>query len=138
LVRIRGVLHVELAAETAAATQQLVGVGVGLFDDRALAISTGAGTGIPRPIQDTDSEKWMWIDFVYLGLGPILAVAADFAQESEGTGLKVSHDFIIDSKAKRKWDENLVLVWKLENLPIEGTGTEIDASVFGRMLVMPP
>ena len=135
LVRIRGVVHVELAAETANATLILAGIGVGLFDDRALAVSSAAGVGIPRPVNDADSEKWMWIEYAYLGDGPVITSTAP---ESDGTARRLSVDIPIDSKAKRKWDENLTLVWICENVPVDGVATELDVSVMARMLIMPP
>ncbi len=135
LVRIRANVHIELAAETANATLILAGVGVGLFDDRALAVSSAAGVGLPRPINDADSEKWMWIDYAYVGDGPAITSTAP---ESDGTARRLSVDIPVDSKAKRKWDENLTLVWVCEIVPIDGVATELDVSVFGRMLIMPP
>ncbi len=135
LVRIRGNVHIEIAAETAAQTMQLFGVGVGLFDDRALAVSPAAAVGLPRPVSDTDSEKWMWIDFGFLGTYDL---GFALPNEGDGTGRRLSIDIPVDSKAKRKWDENLTLVWLCENLAIDGAATELDVAVMGRMLIMPP
>ncbi len=136
IVRIRGNLHIVLATETAASVLILWGAGVGLFDDRALAASPGAGAGLPEPIDDADDEKWMWIDYGFIGNGPNLAGAPEV--ESEGTGRKIVFDIPIDSKAKRKWDENQTLVWLGENQLVDGAATEIDAAVMARMLIMPP
>ncbi len=135
LVRIRGNVHIEIAAETAADVSILYGVGVGLFDDRALAVSPAAAVGLPRPVNDADSEKWMWIEYGFLGVGPSLGVT-DLS--SDGTGRRIAIDIPVDSKAKRKWDENLTLVWLVENVAVEGTATELDAAVMARMLIMPP
>ncbi len=135
IVRIRGNVHIEIAAETAAPCLQGFGVGVGLFDDRALAVSSAAGAGLPEPVGDADDEKWMWIDYGFLGMGPSLASATE--PESDGTGRRLSIDIPVDSKAKRKWDESQTLVWLCQNTDIDGTSTELDVVVMARMLIMP-
>ena len=134
IVRIRGTIHLELAAETAADTLQSYGVGVGLFDDRALAVSSSAGVGLPEPIGDADDEKWMWIHYGFLGLGPGYAATA----ESDGTGRRGTIDIEVDTKAMRKWDENQTLVWLVQSQVIDGAATEIDAVVMARMLLKLP
>ena len=93
LVRIRANVHIEIASETAAATLQGFGVAVGLFDDKALAVSTGAGTGLPNPISDADSEKFMWVEYGYVGIGPDIAIAA--TPESDGSGRRISVDLVV-------------------------------------------
>ena len=131
IVRIRGCVHLEIAVETAAPVLQMYGVGIGLFDDRAFAVANAAG--LPKPLTDTDDEKWMWFHCGFIGSGPPLAFEPD--PESEGTGRVLSVDLIVDSKAMRKWDENQTLAWVVENEPIDGTATEIDAVGFGRQLL---
>ena len=136
LVRVRGVVHLEIATETAAAVLQGFGVGLGLFDDRALAVSSSVGVGLPEPVGDADDQKWMWIDYGFIGQGPDLAGAV--TAESDGTGRRISVDIHVDSKAMRKWHENQTLVWLVQNSPIDGTATEIDAVVMARMLLKLP
>ena len=131
LIRIRGTIHVELAAETGATTLQAFGIGIGLFDDAALAVSTGAGSGLPGPLDDPDSEKWMWIKYGFLGDGPSITQSP----ESDGTGRRIAMEIDVDSKAMRKWDENQTLVWKIQNDPVDGVATEIDVVGMGRMLL---
>ncbi len=134
IVRIRGSVHIELAAETANSTLICYGVACGLFDDRAVAVSPGAGVGLPEPLGDADDEKWMWIKYGYLGDGPAITSTAP---ESDGTARRLSVDIEVDCKAKRKWDENQQLVWLVQNAPVDGTATELDACVMARMLLMP-
>ncbi len=130
IVRIRGCIHLELAIETAAATLQEVGVGIALVDDRALAVSSGAGAGLPQPIDDEDFEDWMWWWCGYLGtVGNPQAEVVTHRPRLGGV------DLVVDSKAMRKWDENQTLVWIVQNKPIDGTATEIDAVAHGRMLL---
>ncbi len=131
IVRIRGCIHIELATETAAVTLQQVGVGIGLFDDRAFAVANAAG--LPKPLLDADDEKWMWYWCGHLGSGPNLAAGPE--AESNGTGRRVAVDLIVDCKAMRKWDENQTLAWVIENEDVDGTSTEVDVSGFGRMLI---
>ena len=133
IVRIRGCIHLELATETAAATLQEVGIGIALVDDRALAVSTSAGAGLPQPIDDEDFEDWMWWWCGYLGNGP--ALAATVSPISDGTGRRVAMELVVDSKAMRKWDENQTLVWIVQNKLIDGTATEVDVAMHGRMLL---
>ena len=132
IVRIRGAVHIELAAETAADTLQAYGVGVALFDDRAFAIANAAG--LPKPILDADDEKWMWLSYGYLGVGPAITDVV-ITDVSNGTGRRVAVDLTIDSKAMRKWDENQTLAWVLQNDSVDGAATEIEAAVFARMLL---
>ena len=134
IVRIRGCIHLEIATETAAVALQAVGVGIGLFDDRAFAVSNAAG--LPKPLLDADDEKWMWYWCGYLGQGPDLV--GQVSAESDGTGRRMAVDLVVDCKAMRKWDENQTLAWVLENEDVDGTSTEIDAAAFGRLLVKMP
>ncbi len=133
IVRIRACVHIEVAAETAAVTLQAFGIGVGLFDDRAFAIANAAG--LPKPLLDADDESWMWYHSGFLGVGPTLAVSGPNSLESDGTGRRIAADIVVDSKAMRKWDENQSFVWVVENEPVEGTATEVEVTVFGRMLL---
>jgi hypothetical protein len=94
IVRIRANIHIELAVETAAATLQAWGIGVGLFDDRALAASTGAGNGLPSPLDDADDEKWMWIQYGFLGTSTLAAAGT----EGDGTGRRLSVDIPVPSR----------------------------------------
>jgi len=132
IVRIRGVVHIELAAETAADVLTAYGVGIGLFDDRAFAVANAAG--LPKPILDADDEKWMWISYGHLGVGPSITDAV-ITDVSNGTGRRVAVDIEVDSKAMRKWDENQTLAWVVQNDNVDGTPTELDVTVFGRMLL---
>ena len=131
IVRIRGCVHLEIAPATAARVLQGYAIGIGLFDDRAVAVAAGAG--LPRPANDADDEAWMWWHCGFIGDGPDQANPP--SPESEGTGRKIGVDITVDSKAMRKWDENQQLVWLVENFNVSGTLTEIDAFVFGRMLI---
>ncbi len=132
IVRIRGHVHIELAAETAADVLTTYGVGIGLFDDRAFAVSNAAG--LPKPILDADDEKWMWLAYGSLGVGPSITDAV-ITDVSNGTGRRVAVDLVVDSKAMRKWDENQTLAWVVQNDNIDGTPTELDVTAFGRLLV---
>jgi len=134
IVRIRGTVHIELAAETAAESLIMYGIGIGLFDDRAFAVANAAG--LPKPILDSDDEAWMWMHYGHIGTGPDLSNPPPV--ESDATGRKIAVDIEVDSKAMRKWDENQTLAWVCQNALIDGTATEIDVSVFGRMLVKLP
>ncbi len=124
IVRFRGCIHLELAAETGAAMLTSYAVGIGLFDDRAFAVANAAG--LPGPLTDADDEKWMWFHCGYLGAGPQLGITTDLVQESDGTGRRIADDVIIDSKAMRKWDENQTLALVVEQINIDGTATEIN------------
>ena len=136
IVRIRGMIHVEIATETAASVLQAFGIGIGLFTDSALAVSTGAGAGIPGPLDDPDSEEWMWIHYGFLGQGPDLV--GEVTNESDGTGRRMAMDIPVDCKAMRKWDDKKTLVWKIQNDPIDGTATEIDITAMARILIKTP
>jgi len=131
IVRIRGCIHVELAAATAAVGLQMFGIGIGLFDDRAFAVANAAG--LPKPILDGDDEKWMWWHCGFVGHGPDLTNPPGV--ESEGSGRKIAIDIVVDSKAMRKWDENQTLAWVIQNELAQGTATEIEATAFGRLLL---
>ncbi len=135
IVRIRGMVHVELAAESAAPTLQQYTIGCGLFDDRAVAVSNAAG--VPKPALDADDEKWMWWNTGFVGNGPPLA-DTNTDPESTGTGRRIAVQIPVDSKAMRKWDENQTFVWYCENEDVDGTSTEIDVTLFGRMLIKLP
>ena len=111
----------------------LYGVGLGLFDDRAIAVGPSA---LPEPIDDADDEKWMWIKYGWIGVGPNLASGS--IPESDGTGRLIAHSLDVDSKAMRKWDENQTLAWVVQNVTIDGAATEIDAVVMARMLLKLP
>jgi len=133
IIRMRGCIHLELANETTVATLQEFGIGIGLVDDRALASSPTAGTGLPQPIDDEDFEGWMWWKCGYLGTTE---------NPQTGTGSHVRRqagmDIEIDSKAMRKWDENDALVIIVQNRLIDGTATEIDVAMHMRMLLKLP
>ena len=135
IIRIRGTIHLELAAETAADTLQEVGVGIALVDDRALAVSASAGVGLPQPIDDEDFEGWMWWRALYLGTSGLAFTANP---ESDGTGRRIAADIEVDSKAMRKWDENQTLVYIVQNKPIDGTATEVDVALHARVLIKHP
>ncbi len=130
IVRIRGCIHIELAAATAVATLQAVGIGCGLFDDRAIAVANAAA--LPKPFLDVDDEKWMWHHCAFVGTGPSIAVND---VESDGTGRKIAVDIVVDSKAMRKWDENQTFGFVVENELAQGTATEIEIIVFARLLL---
>ncbi len=123
-------VHLELAAETANAVLQHVGIGCGLFDDRAFAVANAAG--LPKPILDADDEKRMWWHNVFIGDGP---ATTSTAPEADGTARRLSVDIPVDSKAMRKWDENQTFAWVVQNDNIDGTATEVDVGIFGRMLL---
>ena len=127
IVRIRGCIYMELALETAASTIQEVGVGLALVDDRALAVSTSAGAGLPQPIDDEDYEGWMWWNCSYLAVEGNVAV-----RNQGGHGARMIE---IDSKAMRRWDENQTLVWLVQNKPIDGTAAVVEVAMHGRMLI---
>ena len=131
IVRIRGCIHVGLALATTAFTLQEVGIGIALVDDRALAVSTSAGAGLPQPIDDEDFEGWMWWWCGYLGF-------SDTAAGTVGgtTDYRVAaQNIIVDSKAMRRWDENQTLVWIVQNKPISGTAAAVETAMHGRMLI---
>ncbi len=132
IVRIRGCVHIELAEETAADVLLAYGIGIGLFDDRAFAVSNAAG--LPKPLLDADDEKWMWFHCGYLGVGPAItdAVVTDV---SVGTGRRIAVDIEVDSKAMRIWDENQTLAWVVQNDNVDGASTELDVAAFGRLLL---
>ncbi len=135
IIRIRGCIHLEIAAETAAQTLQEYGIGIALVDDRALAVSSAAGAGLPQPIDDEDFEDWMWWNCGYLG---VYDLALAIPEESNGTGRRLAADLVIDSKAMRKWDENQSLVVLVQNRLIDGAATEIDVVMHARMLLKAP
>ncbi len=95
IMRIRGMIHLELALETVAPVIQEVGVGIALVDDRALAVSPAAGVGLPQPIDDEDFEGWMWWYVTYLGYsdtaGGVVGGTTDYRVAAENV--------VVDSKA---------------------------------------
>ncbi len=133
IVRIRGCLHVATATATGAAFLSLWACGIGLFDDRAVAVALGAG--LPRPLNDADDESWMWWNCGYIGLGPNGLTGISGVDMSVGTGFDLTMQVPVESKAMRKWEENKQLVWIMEQTTVEGTATELDAVAFGRMLI---
>ncbi len=76
----------------------------------------------------------MWWNCGFIGNGPLLS-GPSIESESEGTGRRVAVDIEVDSKAMRKWDENMTLAWIVENEPADGTATEIEVITMGRMLI---
>ncbi len=135
IIRIRGCIHVEIAMETIAPVLQQVGLGIGLFDDRAFAVANAAG--FPKPLLDADDEKWMWWQCVHIGMGPNIS-DTDVRDASVGTGRNIAADFVVDSKAMRKWDENQTLALVVENELCQGIATEVEVCYMSRVLVKLP
>jgi hypothetical protein len=133
IVRIRGMVHIEVAAATLAEVLMIYGVGIALFDDRAFAVASSAG--VPRPLDDADDEKWMWYSTGYLGIGPGYSASTSDREESDGTGRIMSIDIPVDSKAMRVWHENQTLTWVCQAETVDGTATELDVCGFGRVLL---
>ncbi len=115
IVRVRGAIGIFGTA----LLSQIVGVGIGLVSDRA---ATTGITAVPHPLTDEEWDGWLWRDAVYIGASQNATI----------------NEWVIDSKAMRKWDDDMTLVVVAENLPINTAGVAALISINGRILVKGP
>ncbi len=88
IVRLRGSVFVQLDS---AAVDERVGVtiGIGVFDDTALAAGVAS---LPGPDVDRSSRSWMWLGTLWLSSGAEASVVPD----------DLMNQMVVDSKAMRK------------------------------------
>ena len=106
IVRIRGEVNVALTAAGAAVDgYDRVGLGMAVVTEQAISVGI---TAVPGPLTDINWDGWMWH-----WTGGFLSNTAFTLPSNEGPG---SARIVIDSKAMRKFGEEMALVAVLETL----------------------
>ena len=113
VIRTRGLLELNLNAVSA------VGAGFhgasGLCIVSADAVAAGAAS-IPSPVGDAGWDGWFWHSFF-----DVHTITATIADGVNATA--VHKQFMVDSKAMRKFRTNEAMVWMLETAAEVGTAT---------------
>ena len=119
LIRTRGewlVLMVDAAASQNSMSGAM-GIGVVTADAFAAGIAS-----IPGPLSDLDWDGWLWHQFFDLIAGsPMDGTVADDRSSINSTSAAAR--YVIDSKAMRKLEENMVIFGMIETGAEEGTVT---------------
>ena len=126
IIRVRGNVRIEHNATNAGT--QFWGLGLCLITD--VEGTVAAGGGLPHPIADADSERWMWTSYGFVSNNGVNT-------DTEVAGIQYER-VAIDSKAMRRWDENQRLVLLLENDALAGTADLVVAMGFLRVLMKLP
>ena len=117
LVRTRGELVLALSAATATFDGFTGAFGIGLVSAQAFAIGL---TAIPGPLAEEDWDGWLVHRYFHLvAFGPIVAANVSL-EPGQVHATTAALRFEIDSKAMRKFQENMVLVAMLETV-VAGT-----------------
>ena len=117
LVRIRGEL-LWFSRSATAPNDGLVGAfGIGFVTDQAFAIGA---TAIPGPHTQPEWEGWIWHRYVHCFAGGRIVVAAVSEQTDAVQPTAGSLRIEIDSKAMRKFSENMTMVLMSE-MTLNGT-----------------
>ena len=123
IVRIRGMARVWLTTASALGEGFHGALGIGLVTTQAFNVGA---TAVPEPLGDMEWDGWMWHQFfdVFNGAATVADVGESFASEVNIT---------IDSKAMRKFDEDMTLIAAFEAVEI-GTAT-VNMALDSRLLV---
>jgi len=117
LVRLRGLLSLTLLTADAAGSGFFGACGVALVTAQAFAVGA---TAVPGPLSEVDWDGWLWHSF--WDLRTVTATRAD-GVNSSGAAMRIE----IDSKAMRKWEENMVLIGVNEAVESINAVVEIQA-----------
>ena len=100
IIRVRGELQAMMTAAGSAGINGFGAVAHGLAITTSKAFAQGA-IGVPNPLDDQDWEGWLWHQY-----SSLFGDDAFVYPSNEGPG---SQRYVIDSKAMRKWNEDMVL-----------------------------
>jgi len=112
IVRIRGLIHLQLTSVDVVSAGFLGACGIGLVQNDAFSVGI---TALPGPQTDANWDGWMWHSFF-----DVRAVTATIADGANAVG--VDQRLEIDSKAMRKWTADMTLILMVE-VTESGTAT---------------
>ena len=127
VVRIRGMMDLQLVSADAARSGYNWAAGIGIVQSDAFA---GAVSGMPDPFTDADWPGWLWHQMGVL-TAPVAALSATLGNEAI-----TRQSFQVDSKAMRKLRQSEVLFAIMEADEL-GTST-MDVKFASRVLVKLP
>ena len=104
VVRLRGLIHVNLLTATAAGDGFFGATGIAIVNTDAFNVGV---TAIPGPFTDANWDAWIWHSFF-----DVRAVTATIADGVNANA--VSQRIEVDSKAMRRWDPADTMVWLVE------------------------
>ena len=123
IIRTRGLYHVTLNTADAVGSGFFGAIGIGLVTSNAFAAGNAA---VPGPLTEEDWDGWLFHH--YFDVRAITATIADGVNAAS-----VSQRIVIDSKAMRKFDEDMTLVGVTEMT--ESTNATIEMQGQTRLLV---
>jgi len=123
LVRIRGNLRIIIKSSSAAGDGYRGASGIGIVTKEAFA---AGAVSMPTPQSNADWDGWLWHSF-----WTVQAITATIADGVNAAA--VSKDIEIDSKAMRKWNDDMTLFGMHEVVEL-GTST-IEFQADSRLLV---
>ena len=129
VIRIRGYFNIILSLATSAKDGMTGAFGIGLATTAAV---TAGIASVPTPITEQNSDNWLyWQAFSVKGAQAYAAGAAPGLEQ-----MNTFKEFIIDSKAQRKMDDEMSIYAALEVVEV-GAAT-IDFHHDSRALVLLP
>jgi len=123
IVRTRGIVHAVCNVADAAGAGFAGAHGIALVTTAAFDVGV---TAVPTPITEQDWDGWLWHSF--FDVRSVTATIADGVN-----GVSVNSLIEIDSKAMRKFDEDMTLVGVTE--VVESTNAQLEVQADVRLLV---
>ena len=121
LVRLRGLAMVQLLTADAVGAGMHGAVGIGIATSAAFV--AGAGS-LPTPLTEIDWDGWLWHN--------VFDVRAITATRADGVNSNGARQIMeIDSKAMRKFDEDMTLFGAWETVESTNSSIEMQATTRG-------
>jgi len=115
LVRTRGEVLLALTSAAAAGNAFVGAIGIGLASEQAFAVGA---TAVPLPVSEAGAESWIWHEWFSV----VAFSATDFG------GAAQTQRMVIDSKAMRRVEENMIIYMAIEATETGTAGLEVSAN----------